>query len=105
MTLLETTVQHNVEQMNLDKESTKLTNQTTLSEYSKTTHNGDMNTLQITDDLDLLLAILPPRIREALDQVNRSSDLIEVILRLGPSAGGRFTEGELYLQRYGSNRG
>ncbi|MCB0182692.1 MAG: AAA family ATPase, partial [Caldilineaceae bacterium] len=56
-----------------------------------------MNTLQITDDLDLLLAILPPRIREALDQVNRSSDLIEVILDLGRLPEARFTQGELYL--------
>ncbi|MCB0106453.1 MAG: AAA family ATPase [Caldilineaceae bacterium] len=56
-----------------------------------------MNTLQITDDLDLLLAILPERIREALDQVNRSSDLIEVIMDLGRLPEARFTQGELYL--------
>jgi stage III sporulation protein SpoIIIAA len=56
-----------------------------------------MNTLQITDDLDLLLQILPTRIREALDQVNRSSDLIEVIMDLGRLPEARFTQGELYL--------
>lgn len=62
-----------------------------------TTDHGTMNTLQITDDLDLLLAILPDRIREALEQVNRSSDLIEVILDLGRLPEARFTQGELYL--------
>lgn len=62
-----------------------------------TTNQSDMNTLQITDDLDLLLAILPQRIRHALEQVNRSSDLIEVILDLGRLPEARFTQGELYL--------
>lgn len=62
-----------------------------------TTNQSDMNTLQITDDLDLLLAILPQRIREALEQVNRSSDLIEVIMDLGRLPEARFTQGELYL--------
>ena len=63
----------------------------------ESTNQRDMNTLQITDDLDLLLAILPERIREALEQVNRSSDLIEVILDLGRLPEARFTQGELYL--------
>ncbi len=67
------------------------------STKKKSPTHDDMNTLQITDDLDLLLAILPQRIREALDQVNRSSDLIEVILDLGRLPEARFTQGELYL--------
>jgi len=65
--------------------------------YGNLTDDGDMNTLQITDDLELLLAILPHRIREALAQVNRSSDLIEVVLDLGRLPEARFTQGELYL--------
>ncbi len=65
--------------------------------YGNLTDDGDMNTLQITDDLDLLLEILPHRIREALTQVNRSSDLIEVVLDLGRLPEARFTQGELYL--------
>lgn len=67
------------------------------TDYGNTTDDGDMNTLQITDDLDLLLEILPMRIRDALNQVNRSSDLIEVILDLGRLPEARFTQGELYL--------
>lgn len=42
-----------------------------------------MTTLQITDDLDLLLAILPPRIHAALEAANRASELIEVIMDVG----------------------
>jgi stage III sporulation protein SpoIIIAA len=56
-----------------------------------------MATLQITDDLDLLLEILPVRVREALAQVNRSAELIEVILDLGRLPEARFTWGEQYL--------
>lgn len=59
--------------------------------------NSDMTTLQITDDLDLLLAILPPRIRLALEQANRASELIEVILDLGRLPEARFSQGEMYL--------
>jgi len=59
--------------------------------------NSDMTTLQITDDLDLLLAILPPRIRTSLEQVNRSTELIEVIMDLGRLPEARFGQGEAYL--------
>lgn len=59
--------------------------------------NSDMTTLQITDDLDLLLAILPPRIRTALEQANRASDLIEVIMDLGRLPEARFSQREMYL--------
>jgi len=56
-----------------------------------------MNTLQITDDLELLLAVLPDEIRQALEQTNRSAELIEVILDLGRLPEARFTDGEIYL--------
>lgn len=59
--------------------------------------NSDMTTLQITDDLDLLLAILPPRIHAALEQANRASELIEVIMDLGRLPEARFSQGEMYL--------
>lgn len=59
--------------------------------------NSDMTTLQITDDLDLLLAILPSRIRTALEQANRTSELIEVIMDLGRLPEARFGQGEMYL--------
>jgi len=56
-----------------------------------------MNTLQITDDLDLLLAVLPDRIRSALEQSERKGSLIEVIMDLGRLPEARFTDGELVL--------
>jgi stage III sporulation protein SpoIIIAA len=56
-----------------------------------------VGTRQITDDLDLLLTILPPRVRTALEQANRSAELIEVILDLGRLPEARFTTGEIYL--------
>ena len=56
-----------------------------------------MTALQITDDLDLLLAILPPRIRTSLEQANRASELIEVIMDLGRLPEARFGQGEAYL--------
>ena len=56
-----------------------------------------MNTLQITDDLDLLLSILPERIRMALQREDRLADLIEVILDLGRMPEARFSNGETYL--------
>ncbi|GIV74693.1 MAG: single-stranded DNA-binding protein [Caldilinea sp.] len=57
----------------------------------------DMNTLQITDDLDLLLAVLPERIRRALEQSERKENLIEVIMDLGRLPEARFTDGEMVL--------
>ncbi len=71
--------------------------QSTPSQTTNQINRGDMTTLQITDDLDLLLAILPQRIRVALDQANRSAELIEVIMDLGRLPEARFTVGELYL--------
>ncbi|MCC6169609.1 MAG: AAA family ATPase [Caldilineaceae bacterium] len=56
-----------------------------------------MTTLQITDDLDLLLAILPERIRAALAHEDRTPDLIEVVMDLGRLPEARYTQGEIYL--------
>lgn len=62
------------------------------------THDtSDMNTLQITDDLDLLLAVLPERIRRTLEQSERKENLIEVIMDLGRLPEARFTDGEMVL--------
>jgi stage III sporulation protein SpoIIIAA len=63
----------------------------------ETARDANMTTLQITDDLDLLLAILPERIRAALQRENRSADLIEVVMDLGRLPEARFTNGESYL--------
>ncbi|MBN1313687.1 MAG: AAA family ATPase [Anaerolineae bacterium] len=51
----------------------------------------------ITDDLSSLLAILPPEIAEALTEINRYNDLLEVILDLGRVPTARFTDGEYNL--------
>ena len=59
-----------------------------------------MNTLQITDDLDLLLAVLPDRIREVLAQSERKGSLLEVIMDLGRLPEARFTDGELVLSKH-----
>lgn len=53
--------------------------------------------LKIADDLELLLDVLPDRIRKALEQANRPSDLIEVVMDLGRLPEARFTDGEIYL--------
>src|SRR5262245_50409501 len=56
-----------------------------------------MATLQITDDLELMLDILPAPVRSALEQVNQSAELLEVIMDLGRLPEARFTWGEMYL--------
>jgi len=60
----------------------------------------NMNTLQITDDLDLLLAVLPDRIRAALEHSERKGNLIEVIMDLGRLPEARFTDGEMVLSKH-----
>jgi stage III sporulation protein SpoIIIAA len=56
-----------------------------------------MDTLQITDDLDALLAVLPDRISRALHEAERKSELIEVVMDLGRLPEARFDSGEIYL--------
>ncbi len=57
----------------------------------------DMDTFQITDDLDVLLDVLPDRIREALNKVDNKSELLEVVMDLGRLPEARFTNTEMYL--------
>jgi stage III sporulation protein SpoIIIAA len=54
-------------------------------------------TLRITDDLDLLLSVLPERIQAALREIGRASDLIEIVMDLGRLPEARFVDGEIYL--------
>ena len=49
-------------------------------------------TLRIADDLDLLFAVLPQRIRNSLQQLDRASDLIEIVMDLGRLPEARFTD-------------
>jgi len=51
----------------------------------------------ITDDLDALLDILPPHIRQPLCQQNDLSELLEVVLDLGRSSQARFPQREIIL--------
>src|SRR5574341_98422 len=52
---------------------------------------------RITDDLASLLGILPPEIGDALAEINRYDELLEVILDLGRVPTARFTDGEYIL--------
>lgn len=63
------------------------------------TDREEMETYQITDDLDALLSVLPERIRAALEQADRPAELIEVVMDLGRLPEARFSDGELYLSR------
>lgn len=54
-------------------------------------------TLRITDDLDLLLYVLPQRVQESLREIGRPSDLIEIVMDLGRLPEARFTDDEVYL--------
>ncbi|PWH15785.1 MAG: AAA family ATPase [Ardenticatenia bacterium] len=53
--------------------------------------------LRITDDLIALLNVLPPRVREALKELDRGDDLIEIVLDLGRLPEARFTDKEVPL--------
>jgi stage III sporulation protein SpoIIIAA len=54
---------------------------------------------QITDDLDALLAVLPPHLEEAVRRSNRSDELLEVVLDLGRLPEARFVAHEMTLSQ------
>ena len=56
-----------------------------------------MDTLQITDDRDALLSVLPDCIADVLRNAEQRSELIEVIMDLGRLPEARFAASELYL--------
>src|SRR5712692_3750783 len=53
--------------------------------------------IQITDDLDLLLAVLPARVRDVLQQQSDLEMLLEVVLDLGRHLKARFPNRALHL--------
>ncbi|HEX9923192.1 MAG TPA: R3H domain-containing nucleic acid-binding protein [Anaerolineae bacterium] len=53
--------------------------------------------MKITDDLEALLNVLPPYIKEVLEAVNEGEKLIEVIMDLGRQPEARFTDREMIL--------
>ncbi|MGB5933487.1 MAG: R3H domain-containing nucleic acid-binding protein [Anaerolineae bacterium] len=52
---------------------------------------------EITDDLDLLVSVLPPKLTASLKRMNREQDLLEVVLDLGRLPEARFTDQEAVL--------
>src|SRR5512146_1745753 len=56
-----------------------------------------MSQKRITDDLQALISVLPPKIAEAVVRVNNSDNLIEIVLDLGRRPVARFTDGEAEL--------
>jgi len=63
-----------------------------------TSQTADNTMLQITDDLELLLSVLPNRIRTTIIETGeRQADLIEVVMDLGRLPEARFVDGEMYL--------
>ncbi|GHO44235.1 R3H domain-containing nucleic acid-binding protein [Ktedonospora formicarum] len=51
----------------------------------------------VTDDLEALLATLPPSIHDAVNRLENRSELLEIVMDLGRLAEGRFPEGEVIL--------
>src|SRR6185312_2744976 len=60
-----------------------------------TTHAELQNA--ITDDLDLLLAVVPPRVREAIHTLPDRAGLLEIVLDLGREPEARFAGREVSL--------
>ncbi len=52
----------------------------------------------ITDDLDVMLSVLPEDVRAALQRIGRRDQLLEVILDLGRVPTARYTDGEAVLR-------
>jgi len=53
--------------------------------------------LEITDDIEALLGVLPPGITEALRHANRFPELLEVVLDLGRPCDARYVDGDVRL--------
>ncbi|WP_303773937.1 R3H domain-containing nucleic acid-binding protein [Anaerolinea thermophila] len=56
-----------------------------------------MTQRRITDDLHVLMGVLPPRIAEAVQKANNSDQLLEIVMDLGRKPVARFTNGDLTL--------
>ncbi len=49
---------------------------------------------RITDDFEVLRNVLPPRIRDAVDEVGNTSQLLEIVLDLGRTPAARYVDSE-----------
>jgi len=56
-----------------------------------------MTQKRITDNLTVLLGVLPSEITSALEKIDRPDDLLEIILDLGRTPTARFTDCEVEL--------
>ncbi len=56
-----------------------------------------MTQRRITDDLHILMSVIPPRVAEEVARVNNSDSLLEIILDLGRQPVARFVDGEVPL--------
>ena len=74
-----------------------LSNEDSRSINSQIEHAHTMTGTQITDNLDALLRVLPPDVSDSLTEINRASDLLEVILDIGRVPTARFTDIEVAL--------
>lgn len=54
----------------------------------------------ITDDLEALLAALPPGIHDAVNRLENRGELLEIVMDLGRYAEGRFPNGEVILSTH-----
>lgn len=53
--------------------------------------------IRITDDLDVLLKVLPPYIQEALEAANDGEKLVEIVMDLGRQPEARYSDREVIL--------
>jgi len=59
-----------------------------------------MMSLETTDDMQALLAVLPPDIADALTHTDRFEDLLEIVLDLGRESNARYVDGEVRLTEH-----
>src|SRR3954470_19003297 len=64
---------------------------------SHKTRSYELPGKEITDDLDLLLGVTPPHIKDALQKQTDFKNLIEVVMDLGRPAEARFPNRAIYL--------
>src|SRR5499426_1917117 len=61
------------------------------------TRSNELPSREITDDLDLLLRVMPPHIRESLHRQSDLKNLVEVVMDLGRQPEARFPNRAVYL--------
>ncbi|MFN8522371.1 MAG: R3H domain-containing nucleic acid-binding protein [Chloroflexota bacterium] len=68
-----------------------------MSSQEKTLRSAPETERRVTDDLDLLLAVLPQRIREPIQEMADQQDLLEVVMDLGREPEARLPGREVLL--------